>query len=73
MFLALVLWHYDLELEHSNAPVTTDCTRAGLGILPPTQDVLLRYRLRARAGTSCPHTEGQRGERDSDGTVEMTE
>lgn len=73
MFLALVLWHYDLELQHSNAALTTDCTRAGLGILPPTQDVILRYRVRPKASTSSTRKEEQPGESDSGGTVEMTE
>ncbi|XP_062377161.1 cytochrome P450 7A1 isoform X2 [Sardina pilchardus] len=73
IFLALVLWHYDLELGHSNTPLTTDCTRAGLGILPPTQDVLLRYRVRPRASTSDTCKKEQHGEGDSDETVELTE
>ncbi|XP_064189015.1 cytochrome P450 7A1 isoform X1 [Anguilla rostrata] len=47
-FLTLVLWHYEMELEDvACAPLTTDSTRAGLGILPPKQDVQIRFRIRA--------------------------
>ncbi|XP_036374002.1 cytochrome P450 7A1 [Megalops cyprinoides] len=46
-FLTLVIYHYEMELqETASTPLTTDCTRAGLGILPPKQDVPLRYRIR---------------------------
>ncbi|KAJ8277660.1 hypothetical protein GJAV_G00078220 [Gymnothorax javanicus] len=39
-FLTLVLCHYEMELEDGgSAPVITDSTRAGLGILPPKHDV----------------------------------
>ncbi|XP_061094782.1 cytochrome P450 7A1 [Conger conger] len=49
-FLALVVWHYEMELEDvENSPLTTDSTRAGLGILPPKRDVELRYRSREHA------------------------
>ncbi|XP_073692659.1 cytochrome P450 7A1 [Garra rufa] len=44
LFLALTLWHYDLQLSDPDATLVPDSTRAGLGILPPSQDVLLRYR-----------------------------
>ncbi|XP_043101300.1 cytochrome P450 7A1 [Puntigrus tetrazona] len=43
-FLALTLWNYDLQLSDPDATVVPDSTRAGLGILPPSRDVLLRYR-----------------------------
>ncbi|XP_028824476.1 cholesterol 7-alpha-monooxygenase [Denticeps clupeoides] len=67
-FLALMLWHCDLELPHSGAPLETDCSRAGLGILPPTHDVLLRYRLRDRGANSGGRREGQKeGEGETDG------
>ncbi|KAG9274041.1 cytochrome P450 7A1 [Astyanax mexicanus] len=46
LFLTLVLWYYDLHLSDTNKAVLPDSTRAGLGILPPMQDVLLRYRAR---------------------------
>lgn len=42
----LVLWFYDLELDDINTVLVPDGTRAGLGILPPSRDVLLRYRRR---------------------------
>ncbi|XP_018599816.1 cholesterol 7-alpha-monooxygenase [Scleropages formosus] len=46
-FLTLALCHYDMELHDlAAAPLETDCTRAGLGILPPKHDVSLRYRFR---------------------------
>ncbi|XP_048865914.1 cytochrome P450 7A1 [Brienomyrus brachyistius] len=46
-FLTLTLCYYDMELQDPTMPpLTTDCTRAGLGILPPKQDISLRYRLR---------------------------
>ncbi|RXN06090.1 syntenin-1 [Labeo rohita] len=41
-FLALTLWHYDLQLSDPDATLVPDSTRAGLGILPPSRDVLLR-------------------------------
>ncbi|KAL2085296.1 hypothetical protein ACEWY4_018616 [Coilia grayii] len=76
MFLVLLLWHYDMELAQSDAQhrLSTDCTRAGLGILPPTQDVLVRYKVRPRSSSSsCPQQGQQTGEGDSDRTVEVTE
>ncbi|KAI7814564.1 cytochrome P450 7A1 isoform X1 [Triplophysa rosa] len=45
-FLTLVLWFYDLELDDINTDLVPDGTRAGLGILPPPRDVLLKYRRR---------------------------
>ncbi|XP_051577204.1 cytochrome P450 7A1-like [Myxocyprinus asiaticus] len=49
-FLALALWHYDLQLSETDATLIPDSTRAGLGILPPSRDVLLRYRKSNTAG-----------------------
>ncbi|KAL4635223.1 cholesterol 7-alpha-monooxygenase-like [Arapaima gigas] len=46
-FLTLALCYYDMELQDlAAAPLETDCTRAGLGILPPKHDVSLRYRFK---------------------------
>ncbi|XP_072544094.1 cytochrome P450 7A1 [Salminus brasiliensis] len=45
-FLTVVLWYYDLQLIDPNTTLLPDSTRAGLGILPPMQDVRLRYRAR---------------------------
>ncbi|XP_030635932.1 cytochrome P450 7A1 [Chanos chanos] len=61
-FLTLALWHYDLELSNPDATLAPDCARAGLGILPPSRDVLLRYRVRERGGTPCRHKEEKREE-----------
>ncbi|XP_046708582.1 cytochrome P450 7A1 isoform X2 [Silurus meridionalis] len=47
LFLMVVLWHYDLQLNEPQGTLSPDRTRAGLGILPPSQDVLLQYRIRA--------------------------
>ncbi|XP_062850096.1 cytochrome P450 7A1 [Trichomycterus rosablanca] len=46
-FLMLVLWHYELHLTEPDTPLSPDRTRAGLGILPPSKDVILKYRVRA--------------------------
>ncbi|MBN3304773.1 CP7A1 monooxygenase, partial [Amia calva] len=47
-FLALVICYYDMELQDVyNPPVALDCSRAGLGILPPIHDVVMRYKLKA--------------------------
>lgn len=43
-FIALVLWFYDLKLDDISSTLVPDSTRAGLGILPPSRDVLVRYR-----------------------------
>lgn len=48
LFLALTLWHYDLQLRDPDVPVVQDSARAGLGIMPPSQDVLLRFRKKLR-------------------------
>ncbi|KAK2860636.1 hypothetical protein Q7C36_004802 [Tachysurus vachellii] len=53
-FLMLVLWHYDLQLSEHRNTLSPDRTRAGLGILPPSQDVLLRYKTRADRYTEKP-------------------
>ncbi|XP_066537209.1 cytochrome P450 7A1 [Hoplias malabaricus] len=45
-FLTVVLRYYDLNLVEPDIMLLPDCTRAGLGILPPQKDVLLRYRAR---------------------------
>nr|XP_015208874.1 PREDICTED: cholesterol 7-alpha-monooxygenase-like isoform X1 [Lepisosteus oculatus] len=45
-FLALVVFYYDMELKDPATPVDIDCSRAGLGILPPKHDVLFRYKLK---------------------------
>lgn len=60
-FLLLALWHYDLQLSEPHDTLSPDRTRAGLGILPPSQDVLLRYRARADR-----YTERAWGENDAD-------
>uniref|UniRef100_A0A8C2HF82 Cholesterol 7-alpha-monooxygenase-like n=1 Tax=Cyprinus carpio TaxID=7962 RepID=A0A8C2HF82_CYPCA len=50
-FLALTLWHYDLQLRDPDATLVPDGTRAGLGILPPSRDILLRYRRKTNTTT----------------------
>ncbi|XP_056128333.1 cytochrome P450 7A1 [Rhinichthys klamathensis goyatoka] len=45
-FLAVTLWRYDLHLCDAGAPLDPDARRAGLGVLPPSRDVPLRYRRR---------------------------
>ncbi|KTF86131.1 hypothetical protein cypCar_00029128 [Cyprinus carpio] len=50
-FLALTLWHYDLQLRDPDATLVPDGTRAGLGILTPSRDVLLRYRRKTNTTT----------------------
>lgn len=47
-FLVLVLWQYEMHLSETDTPPSPDCTRAGLGILPPVQDVIFRYRMRVK-------------------------
>ncbi|KAL7876198.1 hypothetical protein AOLI_G00111610 [Acnodon oligacanthus] len=39
-FLTVVLWYYDLHLRDPDSRLLPDTTRAGLGVLPPKQDVL---------------------------------
>ncbi|CAM4532774.1 unnamed protein product [Leuciscus chuanchicus] len=45
-FLAVTLWRYDLHLCDAGVPLDPDARRAGLGVLPPSRDVPLRYRRR---------------------------
>ncbi|KAK7169677.1 hypothetical protein R3I94_000042 [Phoxinus phoxinus] len=45
-FLVVTLWRYDLHLCDAGVPPDPDARRAGLGVLPPTWDVPLRYRRR---------------------------
>lgn len=46
-FLCLLLLYFDLELEAGQNRATLDSSRAGMGILLPTEDVRFRYKLRA--------------------------
>ncbi|XP_067256381.1 cytochrome P450 7A1 [Chanodichthys erythropterus] len=50
-FLALTLWRYDLQLCDADVTLDPDDGRAGLGVLPPSRDVLLRYRRRTNSTT----------------------
>ncbi|XP_076829058.1 cytochrome P450 7A1 isoform X2 [Brachyhypopomus gauderio] len=45
-FLLLVLWRCELRLANPSAAALPDHARAGLGVLPPSRDVPLRYRAR---------------------------
>ncbi|XP_070974300.1 cytochrome P450 7B1-like isoform X1 [Oncorhynchus clarkii lewisi] len=45
-FLSLLLLYFDMEVLEGQKPCTLDPSRAGLGILLPTSDVQIRYRLR---------------------------
>ncbi|XP_077057643.1 cytochrome P450 7A1 isoform X2 [Siphateles boraxobius] len=45
-FLAVTLWRYDLHLCDAGVQLDPDARRAGLGVLPPSRDVPLRYRRR---------------------------
>ncbi|KAI4887786.1 hypothetical protein NFI96_028308 [Prochilodus magdalenae] len=47
-FLTVALWHYDFHLSDHDTMLLPDSSRAGLGVLPPEQDVLVRYRARAK-------------------------
>ncbi|KAM9501142.1 cytochrome P450 7A1 isoform 1-T1 [Clarias gariepinus] len=57
-FLMLALWHYDLEIIEPHDTLSPDRTRAGLGILPPVQDVLIRYRARANRNSERSQKRG---------------
>ncbi|KAM6918911.1 cytochrome P450 7B1 isoform 2-T2 [Xenentodon cancila] len=46
-FVSLLLLYLDLQLEDGQSRPALDSSRAGLGILPPSNDVHFRYRLRA--------------------------
>ncbi|XP_067304146.1 cytochrome P450 7A1 [Pseudorasbora parva] len=46
-FLALTLWRFDLQLCGSDLDLDLDLSRAGLGVLPPSRDIMLRFRTRA--------------------------
>ncbi|KAF0046447.1 cytochrome P450 7B1 [Scophthalmus maximus] len=48
-FLCMLLLYFDVQLEEGQVRPGLDYSRAGLGILPPTDDVLFRYRLRTAA------------------------
>ncbi|XP_039610486.1 cytochrome P450 7A1-like [Polypterus senegalus] len=48
-FLALILCHYDLELQNMDIP-PLDNSRAGFGILQPKHDVQFRYKLKRKNG-----------------------
>ncbi|XP_061776620.1 cytochrome P450 7B1 [Nerophis ophidion] len=46
-FLCLLLLHFDLQLEAGQPAARLDASRAGLGVLQPTNDVRFHYRLRS--------------------------